>query len=155
MKLFKSLQVLSLLLVVFFVAGCSLKQNSEDIKKNFPESLPVEYTNLQPQYEDTDAAVTIFTYTVSDNFSLSSVKDQILNKKYGNSSFEMVKESENELVLHQPTTYSGPGGFNEYRILFNKDKKFVTVMFANLDSEAERKHYDEYIAEQDKINQQK
>jgi hypothetical protein len=158
MKFIKNLKFFSIA-AVLLVSGC-VWITPDEIKEVYPESLNTIYTNLQARYQDSDTGVIIFTYNVEKNFSLKTLRQQILNKKYNQlPSFKAVTDeaaqgAATELILRQEVSSSGPGGFNEYRILYNKDKKLVTVMYANLDSKPERDNYEDFLEKQDAIHKQ-
>lgn len=158
MKAIKSLKF-CFVIVMFLISGCVLI-TADDIKKSHPESLGTSYTNLQARYQDSDTGVSIFTYNVEKNFSLQDLRQQIVSKQYANrptfkvTKDEVVEGSTAELILRQEITSSGPEGFNEYRILYNKDKKLVTVMYANLDSEVERSNYENFVKKQNSIHEE-
>jgi hypothetical protein len=115
---------------------------AEAWQKNFKRGIIPNYTDFRAHWVSVDIAAYIFSYRcptgLTDRNAFKILKDQIPN-------YTVNAEGAGELVLRQPVTYSGPGGFNEWRFLYDQSSERMTVLFANLDSPSERRCHNRII----------
>ena len=115
---------------------------AEEWQKNMREALIPGYSGFKAHWVDSDIAAYIFSYrcrpALSGAEAFSILKKQIPD-------FILQSQSDSILVLAYPVTYSGPGGFDEWRFYYDQKSGVMTVLFANLDSPVERKAHQSII----------
>lgn len=112
-------------------------------KKNMSEGILPGYSDFQAHWMDGDIAAYIFSYTCPDpttNVPFEVIKGRI-------PSFTVHQQTESKLVLRKPVDHSRTGGFDEWHFLHDAESSSMTVLYANLDSAAERKCHSEIIEE--------
>jgi hypothetical protein len=136
----KSNSILILLVVYILNAGCDnpniIPGTAGEWQKNMSEALIPSYSSFKAHWVDSDIAAYIFSYRCPPSLSGRDVFS-ILKKQIPN--FKVQSQSDSILVLTYPLTYSGPGGFDEWRFYYDQNSGIMTVLFANLDSPVERK----------------
>ena len=111
-------------------------------QKNMSEALIPGYSGFKGHWVDSDIAAYIFSYRCPPSLSGPDVFS-ILKKQIPN--FKVQSQSDSILVLTCSLTYSGPGGFDEWRFYYDQNSGIMTVLFANLDSPVERKAHQSII----------
>ncbi len=117
-------------------------RTAEAWQKSMREGLVPGYINFTAHWLDSDIAAYIFSYTCPVSISGEDVFT-LLQKQIHN--FHLNSQTEATLVLRRPLSYSGPGGFDEWRFMYDKETRVMTVLFANLDSEVERKAHSSIV----------
>jgi len=112
------------------------------IEKGNPEALYPDYRRLRSHWNDSDIAAYIFSYRVAAETPEEELFEYF---EQNNKSFHRHEKEAGLLVLRRPVSYSGPGGFDEWRFLHHADSGTVTVLWANLDSRAERRAHEGMI----------
>jgi hypothetical protein len=125
--------------ICLIVFGCDNAKSPEMAKawqENMREGLVPGYANFTAHWVDSDITAYIFSYTcpapLSGKEIFSLLQGQIPK-------FQIDSQNETTLVLRYPISYSGPGGLDEWRFMYDKETRVMTVLFANLDSEVERR----------------
>lgn len=109
------------------------------------EALVPGYQEFKGLDVDSDVAWYLFTYRLPDypiDAVLSMLRQQISQKS---ECFNTVLETSTELQMRCRIVTFGEVGFNEYRILFDRRTKRVTVMFGNFDSPTEQSSYSAFV----------
>jgi hypothetical protein len=129
------------------LSACNSKPDSATEKAwqtSFRNALVVGYLNFKGHYVDSDTSVYIFSYIVPSTIQMATVFPTI---KKQISDYELISESDNELVLRQSGKNKQKKAFNEYRFLMDEQHRKVTVMFLSIDSAAENENYPFFIQE--------
>ncbi|OGV62618.1 MAG: hypothetical protein A2283_13605 [Lentisphaerae bacterium RIFOXYA12_FULL_48_11] len=129
------------LMVMSFVCACSKPSNSTVAawQRNMNEAILPGYTHFLGHWVNSDTAAYIFSYSTPLGMTTADAFDA-LKKRIPN--FYVHEQTDHELVLRRDVTYSGPGGFDEWRFIHDEPSRCMTVLYANLDSPVERDSHD-------------
>lgn len=143
-KIINCISILLVIVCVLLSAGCDVitPDTEKAWQKNMSKALIPGYFGFKAHWVDSDIAAYIFSYKCPSSLSGSEVFS-ILKKQIPD--FKLQSQSDSILVLTYPVTYSGPGGFDEWRFYYDEKSGVMTVLFANLDSPVERKAHQSII----------
>ncbi len=133
-------------LIYLMAFGCDNPRSpgtAEAWQKSMREGLVPGYIDFTAHWLDSDIAAYIFSYTCPAPLSREEVF-ALLQKQIQN--FHLNSQTESTLVLRRPLSYSGSGDFDEWRFMYDKETRVMTVLFANLDSEVERKAHSSIVS---------
>jgi hypothetical protein len=119
-------------------------------EQNFKHDVTSDIKNFRGFWLDADTAVYIYGY----EFVAPSVEDHKKQIVSSLNDFRVHTDNDQLLVLRQPATYSHPEGYNEWRFIFTPGSRYVTVLFANLDSEVEMAQHEELVARTEKFHRE-
>jgi hypothetical protein len=103
-------------------------------ERDFSDVLPAGYSRFRGHWSDYDIAAKIFSFQCAPDTN-GSVVLQAMQQRLTN--FNVYESNTTEVVLRRTVIYSSPGGFDEWRFLYDKKSHRVYALFANLDSDAE------------------
>jgi hypothetical protein len=101
-------------------------------EKLYSSILPAGYSEFRARWQSQDVGVHIFSFRCPAATQRDQVFDHIVARLPG---FRVSDKQTNEVALRRPATYSDPGGFDEFRIIYVPDAREFVAMYANLDSE--------------------
>jgi hypothetical protein len=122
-----------------------------------PEALIRGYSNFRALDCSADIGWQLFSYELPVGFdagaALQTLRNQIeptvpmfAQDAGASSCWSVVKQDAQELQLQCRTVTYGSPGYDEWRFRVDRDRRTVTAMFSNLDSEVEREAYPELLA---------
>jgi hypothetical protein len=132
-------------LICWMAFGCDNPRRpgtAEAWQNSMCEGLVPGYINFTAHSLDSDIEAYIFSYTCSVSIAGEELFT-LLQKQIHN--FHLNSQTEATLVLRRLLSYSVHGGFDEWRFMYDKETRVMTVLFANLDSEVERKAHSSIV----------
>jgi hypothetical protein len=103
-------------------------------EKDYALLLPRNYSDFQAHWQSQDVGVRIFSFRCPENMTGDEVLRRLAERLPEFKTAD--QQMDNEVALRRPVSYSGPGGFDEYRFIYRRKEHRVYGMFANLDSES-------------------
>lgn len=94
--------------------------------------LPPGYSDFRGHWQSQDVGVRIFSFRCPDGWGRDR-SFRYLTERI--TPFKVYEEKLDEIALRRPVKYSDPGGFDEYRFVYEVENDRICGMFANLDSE--------------------
>lgn len=119
-------------------------------EQNFKHDVTSDIKNFRGFWLDADTAAYIYGY----EFVAPSVEDHKKQLVASLKDFHVHTDNDHVLVLRQTVMYSHPEGYNEWRFIFTPSSRYVTVLFANLDSKDEMAQHEELVAGAEKFHRE-